>query len=42
MEGDQSVVYLDDRAGEQMWQHMSDGTLNRNSAKFETLPAAPR
>ena len=42
MEGDQSVVYLDDRVGDQMWQHMSDGTLNRNSAKFETLPAAPR
>ena len=41
-EGDQSVVYLDDRAGDQMWQHMSDGTLNRDSAKFETLPAAPR
>ena len=42
MEGDQSVVYLDDRAGDQMWQHMSDGTLNRNSARFEILPAAPR
>ncbi|SFP13549.1 transcriptional attenuator, LytR family [Geodermatophilus dictyosporus] len=43
-EGEASVVYLDDVAGERMWAYLQNDTLSQNAAEFdaEALPDVPR
>lgn len=44
MEGPASVVYLDDVAGERMWEYLRNDSLSQNAGEFQeqSLPAVPR
>ena len=44
MEGPASVVYLDQTAGERMWQYLRNDSLGQNADEFadDALPEVPR
>lgn len=41
MEGDQSVVYLDDTADAGLWRYLNNDSLAQHVAQFKQLPATP-
>jgi LCP family protein required for cell wall assembly len=41
MEGDQSVVYLDDTADAALWRYLNNDSLAQHVAQFKQLPATP-
>ncbi len=41
IEGDQSVVYLDETADAALWRYLNDDSLAQHVAQFKQLPATP-
>jgi len=41
MEGDQSVVYLDETADAALWKYLNDDSLAQHVAQFKQLPPTP-
>jgi len=41
MEGDQSVVYLDETADAALWKYLNDDSPAQHVAHFKQLPATP-